>query len=317
MDIAEADGADRAVQHPGSHPASTRLRAGLADGRRLSIDRPADPHLCSGGWASGDIEIGLHGSYNSYANAEQMVSRWRTCDTPSTIWASDPDHLPARQHYLRWAAPETWRHLEQAGALFDSTLGYAEASGFRCGTCRPFPVFDLETEDGTIALGASLDRDGCRATAGLAATRTDRRCPATGRRRRIDVQGMGGEFVVLWHNNNAVGRRGETLYRDSCGSRAGASLIGHASDLGASRLRYADLSPGVSRAHGGRLRRRASRPQDPRSTLPRSAATTLETRRVVVPPRRAGRALVGAWRMARACRASGADLITSMTPSSC
>ena len=48
-----------------------------------------------------------------------------------------------RQHFLRWANPETWRNWEAAGLDYDCTLAYAEAVGFRTGTCHPYRVFDL------------------------------------------------------------------------------------------------------------------------------------------------------------------------------
>ncbi len=49
-----------------------------------------------------------------------------------------------RQHYLRWNAPATWRNYAEAGLDYDTTLSYADHAGFRCGTCHPFPVFDVE-----------------------------------------------------------------------------------------------------------------------------------------------------------------------------
>ena len=158
--------------------------------------------------------IGLHGSYNSYASAEQMVLEMGNLRHALDDLGIGSDRLPARQHYLRWAAPDTWRHLEQAGALFDSTLGYAEAPGFRCGTCRPFPVFDLETrtalslwEHPLIVMDVALQPGSLQ------------RGPIDDVLRQVDgvvsmCKGIGGEFVVLWHNNNAIGRRGETLYRE-------------------------------------------------------------------------------------------------------
>ncbi|MCS6982288.1 MAG: polysaccharide deacetylase family protein [Flavobacteriales bacterium] len=51
--------------------------------------------------------------------------------------------MGGRQHYLRWdhqITPQLW---EAHGFAYDSTLGYADQAGFRCGTCWPFPVFDI------------------------------------------------------------------------------------------------------------------------------------------------------------------------------
>lgn len=49
-----------------------------------------------------------------------------------------------RQHYLRWNVPATWRNYAEAELDYDTTLSYADHAGFRCGTCHPFPVFDVE-----------------------------------------------------------------------------------------------------------------------------------------------------------------------------
>ena len=48
-----------------------------------------------------------------------------------------------RQHYLQWANPATWRNWDEAGLAYDCTLAFSEAVGFRTGTCREYPVFDL------------------------------------------------------------------------------------------------------------------------------------------------------------------------------
>jgi hypothetical protein len=51
-----------------------------------------------------------------------------------------------RQHFLRFR-PDTWRHQDAAGLAHDSTVGYADRIGFRAGTCREFPVFDLRARE--------------------------------------------------------------------------------------------------------------------------------------------------------------------------
>jgi len=48
-----------------------------------------------------------------------------------------------RQHALRFRPPYTWRLWRDAGFRYDSSLGYADHEGFRCGYCFPFQPFDL------------------------------------------------------------------------------------------------------------------------------------------------------------------------------
>ncbi|MBE0440392.1 MAG: hypothetical protein IBX57_11690, partial [Gammaproteobacteria bacterium] len=52
-----------------------------------------------------------------------------------------------RMHYLRWEQPITLRAWEDAGMSYDSTLGYADRPGFRCGTCHEYPAFDPAAQE--------------------------------------------------------------------------------------------------------------------------------------------------------------------------
>ena len=86
-------------------------------------------------------ELGLHPSYNSFNDPKKIDNERRIVEKHSGA------HLQfSRQHYLRFAVPETWRHLYNAYIKEDSTLGYAAEPGFRCGTCKPFPVFDIHQQ---------------------------------------------------------------------------------------------------------------------------------------------------------------------------
>jgi hypothetical protein len=103
-----------------------------------------------------------------------------------------------RQHYLRFRVPDTWQIWADAGLEYDATLGYAEKPGFRCGTCHPFPVFNIAcdrplelTEIPLIAMDVTL-RDylglSCR-EAESELLRLAEKCRA-----------VGGTFSILVHN---------------------------------------------------------------------------------------------------------------------
>ena len=86
---------------------------------------------------------------------------------------------------------------------WDSTLGYADREGFRCGTCYAFPVFDvgarkplrlrerpLVAMDATLVGYRKLDPEAAAASlAGL----------------RAECKKYGGTFMLLWHNSNLDG----------------------------------------------------------------------------------------------------------------
>lgn len=89
--------------------------------------------------------IGLHPSYHTYLYPQRIKREYgrlrQVCEEEriyQQIWGG-------RQHYLRWSAPVTWQAWEDAGLEYDSTVGYADRPGFRCGICREYPVFNLQT----------------------------------------------------------------------------------------------------------------------------------------------------------------------------
>jgi len=83
-------------------------------------------------------EVGLHGSYNSFNDYEVFIKEKNKLDQ-----IVSNKKYGSRQHYLRWKTPDTWQILEKAGILYDSSLGYADHNGFRCGVCFPYKPFDV------------------------------------------------------------------------------------------------------------------------------------------------------------------------------
>ncbi len=84
-------------------------------------------------------EVGFHPGYETHDNLELLVTEKGKLEKLLAMSA-----FGGRQHYLRFRVPATWRSWEQAGLQYDSTLGFPEHEGFRCGTCHPYHPFDLE-----------------------------------------------------------------------------------------------------------------------------------------------------------------------------
>ncbi|WP_395605820.1 polysaccharide deacetylase family protein [Pseudomonas sp. B16120] len=148
-------------------------------------------------------EIGLHPSYNTYLNLPSLVREAerlrKVCaeeEISQSVWGG-------RMHYLRWSHPQTLLAWEAAGMQYDSTLGYADVPGFRCGTCFEYPAFNPKEyrvlnirirplvamevsimDEHYLGLGATEDaflkfkelKDTCRAAK--------------------------GNFTLLWHNSH-------------------------------------------------------------------------------------------------------------------
>jgi hypothetical protein len=91
-------------------------------------------------------EIGLHPSYSTYQKPELIaheMSRLRTVLAEENIQQIS---IGGRMHYLRWEQPTTLQACNDAGMSYDSTLGYADHPGFRCGSCFEYPAFNPVTQ---------------------------------------------------------------------------------------------------------------------------------------------------------------------------
>lgn len=78
------------------------------------------------------VQVGLHGSYQSGSDAPLIAAEKRQLE--KNIGTPLTQH---RYHFLRTCIPDNFISLQEAGVLHDYTLGYADAVGFRLGTCRP------------------------------------------------------------------------------------------------------------------------------------------------------------------------------------
>ncbi|UWG47980.1 Peptidoglycan/xylan/chitin deacetylase, PgdA/CDA1 family [Halanaeroarchaeum sp. HSR-CO] len=113
-------------------PTSWRLYAGRYDlAEREITDTVVE--LDEGGW-----EIGLHGSYDSYRNPDQLRREKRRLER-----ILGHPVMGGRQHYLNLKRPDTWKYQAAAGLRYDSSLGSSSEYGFD-GRYEPFRPFDDE-----------------------------------------------------------------------------------------------------------------------------------------------------------------------------
>lgn len=162
-------------------------------------------------------EIGLHGSYRSAGDATRLAAELAGLKAAAACAGSAQQQFGARQHYLRWRTPDAARALDALGAqglAWDSTLGFADVAGFRCGTSRRYPLFDLLQRralglierplvamEATVVshayLGLGHSRQALELLLGL-----KRSCAR-----------FGGEFSLLWHNSNLGHPAAREMYR--------------------------------------------------------------------------------------------------------
>lgn len=153
--------------------------------------------------------VGVHGSIESAVNAKLLSAERRSLEQEI-----DQPVTKGRQHFLRFCAPLTWQTMAAAGISEDSTLGYHDRGGFRCGTSRSFPVFDVSTgkelpvrEQPLICMEHSLLAEGYQ---GLNAE--DAYSYAMGLSNQ--VKKFGGNFTLLWHNHNLVTSGQKSLFKN-------------------------------------------------------------------------------------------------------
>lgn len=166
-------------------------------------------------------EIGVHPGYETYRSPERLRSGvQRIRDQLDRLGIRQP-LLGSRQHYLRWDPFATAGALEAAGVDYDSTLGFADQVGFRCGTCYEFPMYDVVNrrplrlrQRPLVLMDCSLMDDRYM---GLG---TGDEALRVALELKNECRKYHGDFTVLWHNTRMEQEQAEHLYTELIGAYA-------------------------------------------------------------------------------------------------
>lgn len=155
--------------------------------------------------------LGLHPSFHTYRDLDALRREADHLRRTAEKLGIVQSEWGGRQHYLRWE-PATWRRYEECGLAFDSTLGFSDSCGFRCGTSHSFPAYDHERrqalrleERPLVAMeGALLD---------------DRRLSLEAAASELEALGKtcrayDGVMTLLWHNSSLVSKAERATYRE-------------------------------------------------------------------------------------------------------
>ncbi len=159
-------------------------------------------------------EIGFHASYNTYLDQKQTCREANRLRKVMSETGVLQDVRGSRQHFLRWSTPITGQNCEAAGMDYDTTLGFADHPGFRCGVCYEYPLYDVvERRELNLLerplvvmeksvfdknyMGYSYGEDGFKIIEEL-----KQKCY------RFD-----GDFTILWHNNQFPTRQAMEIYQ--------------------------------------------------------------------------------------------------------
>ncbi|HTD61532.1 MAG TPA: hypothetical protein VK679_12855 [Gemmatimonadaceae bacterium] len=91
--------------------------------------------------AAAGHEVGLHGSFATYDNAEVFAEQRRRLSALGT------KPTGVRQHYLRMAPGATQTAMRTAGFAYDATFGFPDRNGFRLGSADIVPGWPTEGLD--------------------------------------------------------------------------------------------------------------------------------------------------------------------------
>lgn len=86
-------------------------------------------------------EIGLHPSYEAGFEEPFFLKEKEALEKTIGNKLSQ-----TRQHFLRWNWKTTPQIIQRSGLKIDSTLGFSDRIGFRCGTGFPYRLYDFENE---------------------------------------------------------------------------------------------------------------------------------------------------------------------------
>lgn len=197
--------------------------AGALDGN-YSIEHPWIRNLLRRIHERGH-QIGLHPSYHTFRNEGQLQ---REFDRFLDVMEAEGIYQPVwggRQHYLRWESPTTWQAYENAGLDYDSTLSHADHSGFRCGVCYEYAVFNLKTRQALRLRERPLVVMEGTLFAPQYMNLTHEASWQELRKLRNRCQLFQGDFILLWHNSELIQRHDVSLYRNLVVDSAAARTL--------------------------------------------------------------------------------------------
>ncbi len=171
-----------------------------------------------------NAEVGLHGSYTAADSVRRLEEEKQRLE-----FLAGPVR-GQRYHYLRIDPHSNLAPLDQLGFVYDSSMGFADAPGFRAGIAHPYRPWDVENdrpldliEIPLAAMDVTFSADHYM---GLSASAAEKRLLDL-----IEWAAVhGGGFAVLWHTDRydpSTSRGWDRLYLrvlDAVRARGGIAL---------------------------------------------------------------------------------------------
>ena len=154
--------------------------------------------------------IGFHPSFEAAQSSDLFAKELEHLNSA----VGDKQHVDGgRHHYLRFLGPKTWRMWADSGLKWDSSVGYNDAVGFRCGTAKSYCVFDIEerkqlslTEKPLIVMEGSMLYEMKLGSCNIVKTL---------KKLADEVVFHGGNMSLLWHNSQLNGEEQKKLFNSA------------------------------------------------------------------------------------------------------
>jgi hypothetical protein len=146
---------------------------------------------------SAKFNSGLHASYYAADNFSLLMAEYkRLKDVTGRDIASN------RFHFIRFTTPASYRNLCKAGFTEDFSMGYPEEPGFRAGIARPYPFYDVISDElTTLKIIPFQIMDGTLFQYKKLAPSASEEII---RKLIVETRNAGGLFVSLWHNTSLL-----------------------------------------------------------------------------------------------------------------
>lgn len=160
-------------------------------------------------------EIGMHGSYNTFENGEQIQKEKSRLTSATSMVGFDIRISGNRQHYLRWDAQITPDLLDDAEFEYDTSGSFADSPGFRYGTAYPFRMWGWTRLSPLKICQRPLVLMECSVISpnylGLGYSREAIDLMLTLKKRALKY---GGDFTLLWHNSHLLTAKDREFFQD-------------------------------------------------------------------------------------------------------
>jgi hypothetical protein len=143
--------------------------------------------------------LGLHVSYEAGADPQKLSNEVKRLKNTGLFNGF------SRHHFLQWREPEDVVYMEQSGITDDFTLSYADAAGFRVGTCHPYRFINPRTKTLTKVVIHPLEIMECTLERAAYMHLEYEDAFAYCKEVINQVYTHNGELVLLWHNTEFLG----------------------------------------------------------------------------------------------------------------